>query len=58
MNGMKKKAERRERAKHYTEEGLPRDANAWTVQDWLDLYRGMEAIKKKIAARHKAERKP
>jgi hypothetical protein len=32
---------------------LPRDGRDWTVQDWKDLYEGMEAIKAKIAQRHK-----
>jgi hypothetical protein len=53
MNGMKAKKERRQHAKRFTEEGLPRDGRDWTVQDWKDLYEGMEAIKAKIAQRHK-----
>ncbi len=52
MNGMKAKAERMKHAKRLTAEGLPRDANAWTPEDWRDLYLALEVAKAKIAKRH------
>lgn len=33
-------------------EGLPVDANDWTVEDWIDLHTGLQKIFKKISARH------
>lgn len=57
MNGMQAKAKRRHHAQQWTQEGLPRDANAWTVKDWSDLWRHLRAATKAIAARHRAERK-
>lgn len=56
MNGMKAKKLRRERAIRFTDEGLPRDAKDWTVKDWIDLYRALEAVKAKIRARHSRKR--
>lgn len=52
MNGMKEKSDRRKKSIRYTEDGLPRDVNDWTVEDWIDLHKGMEAIKRKIRQRH------
>lgn len=56
MNGMRRNKLRREQAKRFTPDGLPRDPNAWTVEDFRDLYHAIEAAKAKIAARHR--RKP
>jgi hypothetical protein len=53
MNGMKEKAARRENQKRMTVEGLPRDANDWTEEDWADLHHAIEHIKEKVAARHR-----
>lgn len=50
---MKKKAARREHARRFTADGLPRDAREWTVDDWRDLYEAMEAARRRIAERHK-----
>ena len=55
MNGMKTKAERTRHAKRYTSEGLPRDANEWTVADWADLWRAMRRVVRSVAKRHKAQ---
>ena len=49
---MQRKRERREQAKQYTPDGLPRDAKDWTEQDWRDLYEATETAKRRIAARH------
>ena len=35
---------------------IPRDPSSWTVEDWCDLYRGLQAIKRKIAKRHREEK--
>lgn len=32
--------------------GLPLDANDWTVQDWLDLHEAIEGVIQKVGARH------
>lgn len=53
MNGMTRKKLRREHAKKYDAEGLPRDARDWTFEDWRDLHRAMEQVKRKVAARRK-----
>jgi hypothetical protein len=55
-NGMSRKARERRHKIKWTEDGLPRDAQDWTIEDWADLYYGLEAIKRKIAARHAEER--
>jgi hypothetical protein len=39
VNGMRSKKLRRDHSAKYTPEGLPRDANAWTVKNWADLAR-------------------
>lgn len=52
VNGMKRKAQRRERAKRFTEDGLPRDANDWTEDDWRALHKAMEQVKEKVRANH------
>lgn len=57
MNGMKRKAERIRHAARYTSEGLPRNANEWTVADWADLWRAMQNVKRKVKARHKCQGK-
>lgn len=36
MNGMKAKAKRKRHAEQLTEDGLPRDPNAWTADDWRE----------------------
>lgn len=58
MNGMKRKAQERERARRYTPEGLPRDPLLWTVEDWRDLHNAIEEVKRKVAARHRKVEKP
>jgi hypothetical protein len=35
-------------------DGVPLDAKDWTVEDWRDLHRTIERIKKRVAKRHKA----
>ena len=50
---MQRKRDRREQAKQYTPDGLPRDAKDWTKQDWRILWRHVEAAKRRIAARHR-----
>ncbi len=42
-----------QKRKRLTADGLPIDISDWTVEDWIDLHRGFEAIKRKIAKRHK-----
>ena len=37
-------------------DGMPIDAKLWTEQDWRDLHEAIEAVKRKVAARHKAAR--
>ena len=44
---------RRQRAVRLDKDGVPEDANDWTVEDWTDLWHGIQRIKKKIAARHR-----
>lgn len=56
MNGMQSKAARRRYAAAWSEDGLPKDASAWTIQDWKDLWEAMRTAAKKIAARHKEKR--
>lgn len=58
MNGMKAKKVRRAQQQKFTENGLPRDAKDWTVEDWSDLHHGMQAIFQKISARHKPKGEP
>lgn len=52
MNGMKGKKERREQAKRFTEDGLPRNPNDWTEDDWRALHVAMEAAKREIRGSH------
>lgn len=55
MNGMKRKADRKRHAARYTSEGLPRDPNEWTVQDWASLWRAMKRVVRTVAKRHKVK---
>ena len=55
MNGMKRKADRLAKARRYTKDGMPRDANEWTVQDWADLWRAMRRVVRTVAKRHKGK---
>ena len=50
---MREKKQRRDRARRFTADGLPRDGREWSVEDWRDLWHGMEEVKRKIAARHR-----
>jgi Trm5-related predicted tRNA methylase len=52
MNGMQKKRLRREHAKRFTADGLPRDAREWTEADWRDLHDAMERVKENVRKRH------
>lgn len=52
MNGMKAKKERKDHAKRFTEGGISKDDKDWTVEDWRDLWYGMQAIRAKISKRH------
>lgn len=53
--GMHEKRLRREYAKMFTEDGLPRDAKDWLPADWQDLYEALETIKRKVKQRHEYE---
>ncbi len=33
--------------------GVPKDANDWSEADWLDLYRTMKRLIRRVAARHR-----
>lgn len=55
MNGMTRKRLRREHARRYTEDGVPRDAREWRPEDWASLHHAMEAARQEIAARHKED---
>lgn len=57
MNGMARKKQRRDKAKRFTEDGLPRDAKDWVESDWRDLWECLETVKRRIAERHREERK-
>jgi hypothetical protein len=57
MNGMHEKKLRKEKAKRFTQDGLPRDAKEWTVQDWSDLFHAMESVIRKVGKRHEADRR-
>lgn len=52
MNGMQAKAHRQRRKQQYTDDGIPRDSTAWTVEDWADLYVTMSGLRQRIAKRH------
>jgi hypothetical protein len=52
-NGMKRKKTKREYAKRWTDEGLPRDAKDWAEEDWRDLHVAMEEVKRRVARRHR-----
>lgn len=58
MTGMQRKKQKRDRAKRFTEDGLPRDAKDWTEADWRTLYEALEKINRDIAARHKEKQCP
>ena len=58
MNGMKKKAERLKQERMLSADGLPRDARDCTEADWRDLHEAMEAVKRKVKARHECRKKP
>lgn len=55
MNGMAAKKQRRDKAKRFTDDGVPRDPCEWTYEDWNDLFFAVAAAVKKI---HKRHRKP
>lgn len=55
---MRDKAERKQHARQYDENGLPRDARDWTRQDWQDLHEAVEDVKRKIASRHQSKEQP
>lgn len=55
MNGMKKKSQRRKRSARFTEDGIPRDPNEWSAEDWASLHRAVEQAKKEISERHRKE---
>jgi hypothetical protein len=57
MNGMKAKKLRKQHAIRFDENGLPRDANEWTYEDWRDLHNALETIKANVSKRHEAKRK-
>ena len=52
---MQSKAARRRWAAQWTENGLPRDTSAWTIQDWADLWNAMQHAAKSIAERHRGD---
>jgi hypothetical protein len=37
---------------------IPLDPNDWTVDDWRELYNGIEEIKQRIAARYEPRHTP
>ena len=49
---MKAKKLRRQHAVRFDENGLPRDANEWTEQDWRDLHEAMQRVIEKVGGRH------
>lgn len=49
---MRDKARRRAHAKRFTEDGLPRDANEWTEEDWRTLYEALETVTRKVRDNH------
>ncbi len=55
MNGMKAKKLRIAHDKRFTQDGLPRDKNDWTEDDWRDLHEALESVKRKVKERHKIE---
>lgn len=55
MNGMKAKAERLKHDRLFTRDGIPRNAIDWTVEDWRDLHRAIEKVKRSISKRHRKE---
>lgn len=52
---MKAKAARRRYAARYDENGVPRDVNDWTIQDWKDLHEAMQTVIRKVGERHHPE---
>ena len=55
QNGMTAKAARLRHAKRF-KDGLPIDANEWTEDDWRDLHRAMERVRKRVKERHAKEK--
>jgi len=51
MNGMARKKARKAHEAKYSD-GVPRDPRDWTVEDWNDLYKAMEWLKRRVAKRH------
>lgn len=43
---------KRAAAGRYDENGLPRDANAWTADDWRDLHTALETVRRLVGDRH------
>lgn len=52
---MARKRLRREQARRYTEDGVPRDAREWTEADWATLHRHMTETRREIAERYKED---
>jgi hypothetical protein len=52
MNGMQAKKIKRAHSARFTADGLPRDANAWTYDDWRDLWHAMQTVIVKVSKRH------
>lgn len=54
---MREKKQRKQYAAQWTAEGLPRDPNAWTYDDWASLWRAYQQIVREVAGRHAKERR-
>src|SRR5688572_2884043 len=39
-------------------DGLPRNSQDWTEEDWADLYRAYQRVVKRVSERHKPKGKP
>lgn len=52
---MARKKKRKQLAADFTEDGIPVDPCAWTVEDWRALHIAMEAARAKISDNHKQE---
>ena len=46
---------KKDRHPRLSRDGLPVDAKVWTVADWRTLHLHLEAVKRKVAARHRDE---
>ncbi len=57
MNGMRDKKRRKQYAAQWTAEGLPRDPNAWTVEDWAAMWRFYQKMVSEVSEAHKNERR-